>query len=223
MEAPAAVQRASVRWWLVAAGWIGGLALASGYAIWIRSTGDWSAGLQWERDLLGRFPRRLPSVIDFGMLVLPWLGTNFTLMPASLLGAAWLNWKCRRRDLALHLATVQIGTLLLHQTVKALFDRPRPELWERRGQFAQASYPSGHMVTIIGTMFTVAVMLHRERGWRWPYAVATFLLVLSAYSRLYLGVHWPTDIAGGVLAGVAWFAATMLAFRDRRPNGSGAR
>ncbi len=207
-----AVRRATVRWWLVAAGWLSGLVLSSVYALWLRHSGDWSGGLAWERTVLQAIPRPMPRPIDAIMLYMPWLGTNFTLLPAALLGALWLARR-GRRDLALQLAVVQVGTLALHQSIKALFDRPRPELWERRGQFAQASYPSGHMVTIIATMFTVAVLLHRERGWRWPYIAASALLVISAYSRLYLGVHWPADIVGGALAGAAWLVATLLAFR----------
>jgi membrane-associated phospholipid phosphatase len=61
--------------------------------------------------------------------------------------------------------------------------------------------------------FTVARLLHREKGWRWPYAACAAMLIVNLYSRMYLGVHWPTDIIGGVLLGLVWMLAAEYAFR----------
>ena len=61
--------------------------------------------------------------------------------------------------------------------------------------------------------FTIARVLHRERGWRWPYVVSAVMLVVNLYSRLYLGVHWPTDVIGGALLGLAWLLMVAYAFR----------
>ena len=105
------------------------------------------------------------------------------------------------------------GSLILNAVLKAAFDRPRPELWEHRGQYQWASYPSGHAIVGVSVMFTIAILLHRERGWLWPFAAATCVLILNLYSRLYLGVHWPTDIIGGLVVGSAWLLITLYAFR----------
>jgi undecaprenyl-diphosphatase len=72
------------------------------------------------------------------------------------------------------------------------------------------------MVASIATLFTVAIVLHRERGWRWPFAVASAILLISLYSRLYLGVHWPTDVIAGLVMGVVWLGATLAAFPPHR-------
>ena len=165
--------------------------------------------------------RSVPSVFDWVMLALPWTGTNLTILPIMVAFAMWLwRWK-GRGELGLQLVTVSLGSLVMNAVLKDLFNRPRPDLWEHRGQFAWASYPSGHAIVCTAVYFSIAIMLHRERGWRWPFAAAGTLAAVSLYSRLYLGVHWPTDVLGGLAIGVVWLAATEYAFapfRHRRAN-----
>jgi undecaprenyl-diphosphatase len=183
------------------------------FAQLMRRTGNWDHGFEWERAFLLRTHVRLPEVIDTLFLVLPWLGTNITLIPLVAGGALWLFVRRKRPDLALHLITVQLGSFTLNPVLKAIFDRPRPDLFELRGQFAWAAFPSGHAIASVSVLLTVALLLRRERGWRWPMPLAIGLLVFSLYSRLYLGVHWPTDVVGGILIGFVWLGATYAAFR----------
>ena len=75
-----------------------------------------------------------------------------------------------------------------------------------------ASYPSGHLILTTALYFTAALLLLRARGWRWPFAVAALVVVFTAYSRLYLSVHWPTDLVGGILIGGVWLMGTWKAF-----------
>ena len=198
----------------MAAGLVGVL-----FAIILRSTGDWRTGLDWERSLLLRIDRTAPALIDWVMLGLPWLGTNLTLVPFI---AAWAIWVVRTReriDLAVHLSAVVIGSLLLNAVLKAMYDRPRPQLWEHRGQYQWAAYPSGHAIVGTSVIFTMAYLLYRERGWRWPFVLAIALLLINIYSRMYLGVHWPTDVLGGLVIGLVWLVVTLYAFRTRRSAG----
>ena len=193
---------------LLVAGLVG-----AAFAIWIQSSGDWRTGLPWERALMLGIDRSVPTAFDWLMLGLPWIGTNLTLLPIIAAFSLWLWRRKRRPDLALHLMVVVTGSLILNAVLKDLYDRPRPELWPHRGQYQWASYPSGHAIVGVSVMFTIAIMLYRERGWIWPTAAAFCVLALNLYSRLYLGVHWPTDLAGGLLLGVVWLAATQYAFR----------
>jgi membrane-associated phospholipid phosphatase len=55
-------------------------------------------------------------------------------------------------------------------------------------------------------------MLWRARRWRWPFVAAAFVVLVTCYSRLYLSVHWPTDLIGGMLIGLVWLIGTWKAF-----------
>jgi undecaprenyl-diphosphatase len=84
-----------------------------------------------------------------------------------------------------------------------------------------ASYPSGHAILTTALYFTIALLLYRSRGWRWPFPVAALIFLANAYSRLYLAVHWPTDLVGGLFIGLVWLTGTWRAF-SRHPAHAGA-
>jgi membrane-associated phospholipid phosphatase len=205
----------------VIVGYLVALAVGVGYGMYIKAHGEWERGTAWERDLLLQFQTRLPGTLDTVLYYVPWAGTNLTLGPLVALGAVWLWWR-GRRDLAVWLAVVEVGALSLNYFVKKLLGRPRPELWERRGWFGWDAYPSGHVIASIAVLLTVAFILHHERGWRWPFVVAAVFPPIIGYSRMYDGVHWPTDVIGGAVVGAIWLIATLIGFagapRPRRPS-----
>jgi len=181
-----------------------------------KSFGDWNQGFPWERKLMIAMHTPLPPAIDALMLVFPWFGTNISLIPAIAILCWWIWVKWGRPDLSARLAAVQIGSYLLNPSLKALFDRQRPTLFARRGWYGWSSYPSGHAIASVSVLLTVAIVLHRAKGWRWPFYVMTGIMLASMYSRVYLGVHWPTDVLAGLIVGAVWLLATIYAFRDRR-------
>lgn len=161
----------------------------------------------------------LPAVLDALTLILPWFGTNISLIPGIAVVCWWLAAKLGKPRLAMRLGIVQLGSYLLNPSLKALYDRERPSMFERRGWYGWSSYPSGHAIASISVLLTLAIILHREKGWRWPFYVVVPVIVGSMYSRIYLGVHWPTDVIAGALVGVVWLLVTVYAFEDR-PRGS---
>jgi undecaprenyl-diphosphatase len=127
----------------------------------------------------------------------------------------------RKRALALYvLGAVASGTLA-STLLKLGFDRPRPDL-VAHGQFVYtSSFPSGHSMLSAVVYLTLGALLaggQTNLSLRaYLVGLAVFLAVLVGVSRVYLGVHWPTDVLGGWTAGAAWaLLCWALAERLRR-------
>ena len=183
------------------------------YGALIRATSTWDEGAAWERNMLRWFHAwTLPEWLDAAVLQIPLTGTNLTILPLTLAIGWWL-WKRKNLGIiALQMLVVTVGSLSLNPTMKYLLGRDRPDLFPRRGMYNWASYPSGHAILTIAVYITVALLLYRTRGWRWPFLVAAAVFLANAYSRLYLAVHWPTDLVGGLLIGIVWLMGTWRAF-----------
>ena len=194
------------------AAYVAAWAVGIGFGLLLRAAGVWN-GAEWERETLRWFHERpLPWLLDRMMLAAPLFGTNLTVLPAMLIVGWWL-WKERREPmLGAHLVVVAVGSLSLNPTMKYVLDRDRPAMYPARGMYNWASYPSGHAILTVALYFTLALMLWRAREWRWPFIAAPLIVFLTCYSRLYLSVHWPTDLIGGLLIGLVWLAGTWSAF-----------
>lgn len=128
----------------------------------------------------------------------------------------------RRRWKELRFAVVGAGgALLLNVALKAFFQRPRPgtSLLYIVSSPTSFSFPSGHAMGSTGVLATAAialVVMGRPVLWRVAViAVAGLFVVGIAASRVYFGVHYPSDVLGGILAGGAWVAAATGWFYPR--------
>jgi undecaprenyl-diphosphatase len=110
------------------------------------------------------------------------------------------------------------GSALLNLGAKQLFGRARPTLWESIAPEATFSFPSGHAMGSM-TLAAVLMLLAWRTRWRWWIAVPMLaFVVMVGLSRIYLGVHYPSDILAGWTAALAWTVGTYaLVFRGRRP------
>jgi membrane-associated phospholipid phosphatase len=111
-----------------------------------------------------------------------------------------------------------VGSVLLNLGAKHLFARARPTLWESIAPESSYSFPSGHAMGSM-TLACVLVLLTWHTRWRWPVAIAaSAFVVLVGFSRLYLGVHYPSDILAGWTAALVWTVGMYaLVFNQRRP------
>jgi undecaprenyl-diphosphatase len=134
------------------------------------------------------------------------LGSQEILAPVT--GAVALLLVGRRRFVrAALLIAAWGGALGVYNLVKLAVDRPRPpaELWLTK--VASTSFPSGHATQSLATFTALAIVAARARG---PAkALALALAAAVGWSRVYLGVHWTTDVLAGWLTAAAWVAALI--------------
>jgi membrane-associated phospholipid phosphatase len=151
------------------------------------------------------------------------LGNWHGVVPCSIVVAAWLL--ARRRGVqALFFTLAMAGTGLLNHAAKAFYGRERPALWVSIAPESWFGFPSGHAMGSMALGTALSVLAWPTRA-RWPVAMlsALFVVVVSL-SRLYLGVHYPSDVLGAWLASVAWVLGLrqlLLARAHRSPRRPG--
>jgi undecaprenyl-diphosphatase len=151
-------------------------------------------------------------VADQVMLFFTTIGDTpvLTLLLGLIVAALWS--KGRWIDAA-GLVVAGAGGGLLNQLLKAIFQRVRPDLVPSPFHLTSYSFPSGHSMGSIacyGMLAFVLMRLLRRRTHRALVALAAALLVFCVgLSRVYFGVHYPTDVAGGFLAGGTWLAISI--------------
>jgi len=128
-----------------------------------------------------------------------------TFVVLAVSGFLWLRDK--HRSTVFLLFTITTG-ILLSQWLKSSFDRPRPDLVPHGSLVYTASFPSGHSLMAAIVYLTLAVLLTRTIE-RW--AIKGYVMILAiliticvGVSRVYLGVHWPTDVLAGWIVGACW-------------------
>ena len=158
-------------------------------------------GPQW----LEEVARDLTALGSVGVLTLVTVGALVYLLLA------------RRARAAGFTAVAVGGGMLLTNLLKLGFGRPRPDLVPHEAVVYTASFPSGHAMMAAITYLTLAAMLSRiERRWHikaYLLLVAVCVTVVVGVSRIYLGVHWPTDVLAGWAVGAAWAALCWLIAR----------
>ncbi len=144
-------------------------------------------------------------------------GAPRRLFPLGLAAATLFLLRGWRRGAGLVLVTLA-GAAVLDVGLKELFARARPQaFFDYYPAPRSFSFPSGHALFAVCFFGGIAVLLsHRLRG---PlarilvWAIALVLIILIGVSRVYLGVHYPTDVIGGFAVGIVWVASVALGDR----------
>jgi undecaprenyl-diphosphatase len=157
-----------------------------------------------------------PAWLSLAMREVTALGSIPVLGLLTLVALGYLVLDRQWRAVGLLLVSLP-GGLLLNTLLKEGFERPRPELVARFMEVQTPSFPSGHaMLSAVGFLTLGALLAagaRRRRHRAYILTMAVLLTLLVGSSRVWLGVHWPTDVLAGWCLGVAWAMGCWLALR----------
>lgn len=146
------------------------------------------------------------------MLQVTALGTGVVVMMVVAVAALFLWLTRHRHSAALLLVTTSVG-IVINSMLKGAFHRARPSIFQWGTEVFSSSFPSGHAMSaaiVYGTVAYLAARLQRNHWSRVATAIiAALLILLIAFSRIYLGVHYPSDTLAGMAVGFAWAAFCM--------------
>ncbi len=182
----------------------------------------------------------------FDVAVLKWLGAHHTkLLTAAAVELTYLGtgtvvltivgvaalflWHTEHKHSARLLLAAVAGNILLNGALKLVFHRPRPTVFAWQTVAVASSFPSGHAMSATVCYGTVAYLVARLQKHHWARVLtltgAVLLIILICGTRLYLGVHYPSDVLAGILVGLAWASfcmatleASLMLARRRAPR-----
>ncbi len=182
----------------------------------------------------------------FDVAVLQWLGAHHTkLLTAAAVELTYLGtgtvvlmivgvaalflWHTEHKHSARLLLAAVAGNILLNGALKLVFHRPRPSVFAWQTVAVSSSFPSGHAMSATVCYGTVAYLVARLQKHHWSRVLtlgaAVLLILLICGTRLYLGVHYPSDVLAGILVGLAWASfcmatleASLVLARRRAPR-----
>lgn len=176
--------------------------------------------LQWLAGL--RHPE-----LDVAVLEITTIGSGIPLILMVIVAIVFL-WATKHHWSAGFLLLASLGGTTLNKLLKWYFDRERPSVVEWLHFTDSPSFPSGHAMSsfiVYGSLAYLVARIAPTPGLkRFTWAFAFLMIIAVGFSRMYLGVHYPSDVLGGFIAAFAWVmfvAASMVALRffaARRPD-----
>jgi undecaprenyl-diphosphatase len=139
-------------------------------------------------------------------------GGFLAMGPIALAAAALLVWRKRARQALWLVLTITTGRLVV-EGVKLLVQRPRPPAIDRLELVSSWSFPSSHSAGTMMTCAALALLWGRPVGW----LVALLVAAAIGWSRVALGVHWPSDVLAGWGFGLLWVGAASRWMPPRAP------
>jgi undecaprenyl-diphosphatase len=193
--------------------------LASG---WLSAVGGFVAvhravvggrGNAFDRAVVRAMGRGRRPLVNAIVRAITWLGSVNGSVAISVSAVVLAR---RRPRSAAQVAAGAVGGILAELFFKRLFRRKRPELLEHLEVVRSTSFPSGHAMAAASLYLTLAFVASRSRALGRRRATLLFgtaaLATTVGATRVYLGVHWPTDVLGGLALGTAWACATESIF-----------
>ena len=145
------------------------------------------------------------------------LGSTVVLIPMVVVIGLWAHRRGKGWRPLVVLAMAQGGSVVLYDLVKVLVGRPRPYIEPLIVTVTGYAFPSGHATQAVAVCGALAFLVSGWTG-RWSvkvgaWAAAAVVALVVGLSRVYLGVHWPSDVIGGWVLGGLWLAAVLMTLR----------
>lgn len=194
---------------------------------------SWLVGM----DKIASFDLRIISVVQGWetpgltrwMKGFSWVGATLPTTALSVLSVLFLYFGLRHRYEVLFFIFNIGGSTILNRVLKGVFRRERPDI-HRLAEELSYSFPSGHAMAAVSLYGALAYLLWRHipstAGRTLLIAISAFMIGMISISRIYLGVHYPSDVIGGLLGSGMWLALTVWIFgrwaRRRERSGKAA-
>jgi undecaprenyl-diphosphatase len=182
------------------------------FGILALKVGENASGFSWDLSILSAIHSTWQPEIEPLVIILTSLGIfpriGLLIIPVILTLGYHKKWRS-----LLYLVLTILGSGIISVSTKIFFHRMRPSLFESSyplpGDF---SFPSGHAILSM-TFVTTLIILTWQTKWRWLVISLGGLFALAiAWTRLYLGVHFPSDILGGWFLAITWSISSSLLF-----------
>jgi undecaprenyl-diphosphatase len=194
---------------------LGGLVLAAiGTALFVALAAEVREGetQRFDEAVIRWMGAHHSPTMDAVMLEITALGTGTVVLMIVAVAALFLVLT-RQKYSAILLLASSFGGLALNGVLKLGFNRPRPSIFVTTVQTVSSSFPSGHAMSaaiVYPTVAYLAARLHKRRWARWLVMTAALIVIaLISFSRMYLGVHYPSDVVAGVVIGLGWAGFCM--------------
>lgn len=179
---------------------------------------------QFDRSVLLWLEEQSTGWLDRAALEITVMADTLVIVLVAVVAASLL-WLLGQKAHAWLVVLAVGGAAIITPVLKAVFDRPRPQVFELRGVFAEhsAAYPSGHATMSMVTLVTIAFIVHRLSDRKRTSVIAALLagmtILLIGMSRMYLGLHFPSDVLAGYAIGFAWAIFCAVTIKHLAPTG----
>ncbi|MCU1365353.1 MAG: phosphoesterase PA-phosphatase related [Ilumatobacteraceae bacterium] len=174
---------------------------------------DWD--LHFDKWLAARRTPWLNTATEWGTYLAETIPVIIILLAAMIIARRRTgNWRA-----SVFLAVVVGGEKLVYFASSTLVARARPPLPTLDNTYATSSFPSGHVGSAITLYAAIAIVVGAWRGRRWFIALMTVMVVFAcivAFSRMYRGFHYPSDVIAGAIVGTVWVLASLRVLRPIR-------
>ena len=151
------------------------------------------------------------------MLLITFIGKGWVTVTVVVIIVLWLLLRTNAKREAIFLAIVNIGSSVWSPLFKSFFDRPRPtpDIVASITSPSSASFPSGHAMSAMVFYASLALLARHVSPRLYPFtiALAAFMIPTMGFTRMYLGVHYPTDVIAGWAWGAAWVSFAYWVYR----------